>query len=188
MGGSISPTKSLPVNGFFYPLVSTLRRSLGTTGVLLLWLLGLGVLPACSQNLPEEAWVSRVIDGDTIQLSDGHRVRYLGIDAPEVRRRVGDEWVVDPEPFAEEATAFNRQRVEGKSVRLEYDVRSYDRFGRLLAYVYAGGTMINRELLKAGLSRPMTIAPNARYAEEFKALAEEAEHEHRGLWSRAAAR
>lgn len=134
------------------------------------------------RSLPREATVRRVIDGDTIELADGQLVRYLGIDAPEVRRRVGDRWVVDPEPFAKAAMEANRRLVEGKTVRLEYDVQTHDRFGRLLAYVYVGDVMVNAELLREGFAQLLTIPPDVKYVERFRALVEEARQERRGLW------
>ena len=137
--------------------------------------------------LPTEASVRRVIDGDTIELSDGRLVRYIGVDTPEARRRVGGQWVEDPEPLAQDATAFNRQQVEGRRVRLEYDAQTHDRFGRLLAYVYVGGTMVNAALLEAGFAQPMTIPPNVRYAERFRALTAQARAEGRGVWGPGAA-
>ena len=139
-------------------------------------------LASCGAALPREASVRRVVDGDTIELMDGRLVRYIGIDAPEVRRRVGDRWVVDPEPMGREATEFNRRLVEGKRVRLEYDAQTHDRFGRLLAYIYSGNTMVNAEMIRSGFAQPLTIPPNVRHAEEFRALAEEARRENRGLW------
>ena len=128
-----------------------------------------------------------------MELSSGQLVRYIGIDTPEVRRRArpgdrewqateGDRWVVDPEPLALEATAFNRQLVEGKHVRLEYDVQTQDRFGRLLAYVYVGDVMVNAELVQAGFAQLLTIPPDVKYADRFRALAEEARRNNRGLW------
>ena len=86
-----------------------------------------------------------------------------------------------------EATEFNRRLVEGKAVRLEYDVQTHDRFGRLLAYVYVTPdgereVMANAELLRVGLAQPLTIPPNVRHAERFRALAEEARRDRRGLW------
>ena len=72
------------------------------------------------------ATVREVIDGDTIVLDDGRKVRYLGINAPE-----------HGQPYAREATNFNRRLVSGLSVRLEFDQERQDRHGRLLAYVYA---------------------------------------------------
>lgn len=127
--------------------------------------------------------VRRVIDGDTIELTDGRLVRYLGIDTPEVRRKVGEEWVVDPEPLAHTATEANRELVEGKAVRLEYDVQTHDRYGRTLAYVYVGNRMVNEALLEAGYAQAMTIPPNVRYAQRFRAAAKAARSARRGLWS-----
>ncbi len=125
---------------------------------------------------------------------DGRLVRYIGIATPEVRRRarpgdrdwragVGERWIVDPEPFSQAATEANRRLVEGKSVRLEYDVQMHDRYGRVLAYVYVGERMVNAELLAAGYAQLLTIPPNVRYVERFRNLASEARQARRGLWA-----
>ncbi|MBI3088481.1 MAG: thermonuclease family protein [Candidatus Omnitrophica bacterium] len=140
-------------------------------------------LASCSAALPEQAVVRRVIDGDTVELADGRLVRYVGIDTPEVRRRSGTGWVEDPEPFGREATEANRQLVEGRAVRLEYDVRTHDDYGRLLAYVYVGGEMVNARLLEDGYAQLLTIPPNVKYAERFRRLAQEARRAQRGLWA-----
>ena len=140
------------------------------------------VLASCGAALPHEPTVRRIIDGDTVELTDGRLLRYIGVDTPEVRRKVGDEWVLDPEPMAQEAAAFNRALVEGKRIRCVYDVQTHDRFGRLLAYVYVGETMVNAELVRAGFAQPMTIPPNVAHAEEFRALFTEARDARRGLW------
>ena len=146
----------------------------------------LALLSSCGGALPEHARVRRVIHGDTLELRDGRLVRYLGIDTPEVRRKDGERWVVAPEPFAEAATEANRRLVEGKIVRLAYDVQTHDRVGRLLAYVYvpdgAGEVMVNAELVRQGFAQPLTIPPNVRHAQVFRALAEEARVLRRGLW------
>ena len=147
----------------------------------------LALLSSCGGALPEQAHVRRVVDGDTIELQDGRLVRYIGIDTPEVRRKDGTHWVVDPEPFAEAATEANRRLVEGQTVRLVYDVQTHDRFGRLLAYVYVpdgrGERMVNAELVRQGFAQPLTIPPNVRSAELFRTLAAEARRERRGLWA-----
>jgi micrococcal nuclease len=166
--------------------------------------LTLGLSSGGQAALPDSASVRRVIDGDTIELTDGRLIRYLGVDAPELRRRVGEEWIVDPEPGAQAAAEANRRWVEGRTVRLEYDVATHDRFGRLLAYVYvesgrdivaaageppaddrgAGEVMVNAELLRAGYAQPLTIPPNVRYAERFRALTREAQAAGRGVWAK----
>ena len=140
-------------------------------------------LLGCGSALPKEARIRRVVDGDTVQLSDGRLLRYIGINAPEVRRKVAGRWVEAPEPFAFAAAEANRQLVEGRKVRLEYDVQTRDRFGRLLAYLYVDDAMVNEELVREGLAQPMTIRPDVKYAERFRELAEEARRENRGMWA-----
>lgn len=130
----------------------------------------------------KDLYVSRVIDGDTIELSSGERVRYIGIDTPELRQRNGSAWVYDPRPYAEEAKEFNRNLVEGRSVRLEFDVQKRDKFGRLLAYVYLGDKMVNIELLKEGYAMIYTYPPNVKYVEEFLKAQLDARENERGLW------
>jgi len=137
----------------------------------------------CASAFPEQAHVRRVIDGDTVELRDGRLVRYIGIDAPEVRRRDGEQWVVDPEPYGREAAEANRQLVEGKTVRLEYDVERFDRYGRLLAYLYVGDQMVNAALLQAGDAQLLTIPPNVKYVERFRQLVAQARAAGRGLWA-----
>ncbi len=140
-------------------------------------------IPGCANGSPNhEVLVQRVIDGDTVQLSDGRLVRYIGIDTPEMRRKVGDVWKLEPEPFAQEATEANRRLVEGRKVRLEYDAQTQDRFGRLLAYVYVNGTLVNEYLLEEGYAHPITIPPNVRFAPRFQAMSRKARAEHKGLW------
>ena len=139
-------------------------------------------------GLPEQARVRRVIDGDTVELDDSRLVRYIGIDAPELRRRIGGRWVMDPEPFAQAATDANVRLVGGRRVRMAYDVQTHDRFGRLLAYVYVPGggppdeVMVNEELIRQGFAQLLTIPPDVKHAERFRALAEEARAARRGLW------
>ena len=140
----------------------------------------------------------RVIDGDTIELTDGRMIRYLGIDAPEVHRkahpgeaawREGRQgWIADPEPFGQEATIANRRLVEDVALTLEYDRERFDRYGRTLAYVYAGPVMVNEALMRQGWARPLAIPPDVKYAKRFRALADEARASRRGLWNEAVCR
>ena len=127
--------------------------------------------------------VNRVIDGDTIELSNRERVRYIGIDTPEVREKKDSEWIYNPRPYAEEASAFNKKLVEGKSVRLEFDVQKRDKYKRLLAYVYAGEDMANLEMVKQGYGMIYTYPPNVKYTEKFLEAQKEARDNKRGLWS-----
>ncbi len=126
--------------------------------------------------------MARVIDGDTIELQNGESVRYIGIDAPELRRRLGDRWIADPQPFAVEALKENRRLVEGKTVRLEYDRVRRDRFGRLLAYVFTDQLFVNAHLLEGGWARLLVIRPNVLYTRLFRRLERLARRDARGLW------
>ncbi len=124
-----------------------------------------------------------VVDGDTIHVRVADRiekVRYIGVNAPEVHHpRKGEE------PGGREAMAVNRGLVEGKTVRLELDVRPRDRYGRLLAYVWVGETMINAELVRLGYAQVMTVPPNVRHQGLFLKLQRDARQAGRGLWKRA---
>ena len=126
--------------------------------------------------------VVRVSDGDTIRvrLASGReeRVRYIGVDTPETAKPGAPA-----ECFADRAAAFNARLVDGRTVRLVRDVEERDRYGRLLAYVYAGETFINAELIRRGYAQPLTVPPNVRQAGRFRRLAEEARRAGSGLWA-----
>jgi micrococcal nuclease len=126
--------------------------------------------------------VERVIDGDTIVLASGERVRYIGIDTPE------SVHPAKPVEFlAKEASEFNRLLVEGKDIRLEFDVETKDKYGRLLAYVFVDTVFVNAELVRQGYAQILTIPPNVKYAEVFVKLQQKAREAHRGLWDPEAA-
>lgn len=121
--------------------------------------------------------VSKVIDGDTIVLNTGQRVRYVRINTPEVSR--ADKIT---RAMAERAKAYNEGLVLGKDIRLEYDVEKQDHWGRLLAYVYVGNLMVNAEMVSAGYASASPHRPNVKYASLFKKLEQEARHKKKGLW------
>ena len=128
--------------------------------------------------LGEQARVERVIDGDTVLLRGGWKVRYIGIDAPEMFGLDGQ-----PEAFAREALRLNQELVGGKTVRLGRDRRDLDRFGRPLRYVYAGETFVNAELVRQGLAYAFPLPPDTRHAALFARLEREARREQRGMWA-----
>jgi len=141
------------------------------------------VFTGCSANSPSPkkpylASVKRVIDGDTIILWNGERVRYIGINTPELHHPKKPV-----EYLAKEANQFNERLVGGKKVRLEFDVERRDRYGRLLAYIYLeDGTFVNAEMLKAGYAQLMTFPPNIKHVDLFIKLQREARENNRGLW------
>ena len=145
-------------------------------------LLYLSLLLSCSSSSFKEAVVSKVIDGDTIELSNGERVRYIGMDTPESHQKKGSEWVYAPQQYAQAAKEFNEKLVLGKKVKLEFDVEKRDRYGRLLAYVYVDRVMANAEILKCGYGFLYTYPPNVKYVELFVKLQKEARENNRGLW------
>jgi micrococcal nuclease len=121
-----------------------------------------------------------VIDGDTIVVSlDGGQesVRYIGVDTPETAKPGAP-----PECFADEATEINRDLLEDGPIRLRFDRERRDRYGRLLAYVYAGPTLLNAELARRGVARTLTIEPNTARAGLLARLEARAARNARGLW------
>ncbi|MBM3243951.1 MAG: thermonuclease family protein [Candidatus Omnitrophica bacterium] len=78
---------------------------------------------------------------------------------------------------------FTKKLVEGKRVSLEFDVERYDKYKRLLAYVYLkDGTFVNAEIVKEGYASLMTYPPNVKYADLFLRLYRQARENKRGLW------
>lgn len=126
----------------------------------------------------ERLFVVRVIDGDTIKLSNGEKVRLIGVDTPET---------VHPskpvEYFGREASKFTKQLCEGKTVRLEYDWQKTDKYGRTLAYIYlTDGRLVNAEIIKEGYGFAYTKFP-FKYLEEFRQYEREAREKGKGLWA-----
>ncbi|MFA5389245.1 MAG: thermonuclease family protein [Candidatus Omnitrophota bacterium] len=127
--------------------------------------------------------VTRVSDGDTIELANGETVRYIGIDTPEIREKDGSGWSYNPMPYAERAREFNKKFIGNKPVRLEFDVRKKDKYNRLLAYVYIEDKMANIEIVKEGLAMIYTYPPNIKYSQDFLDAQKEAKDNERGLWA-----
>ena len=121
-------------------------------------------------------WVD---DGDTIVVAGGERVRYLGINTPEVAHK--DE---PGEPFGDEAKAFNKKLVQGRWINLELAEQQRDPYGRLLAYVFlADGTFVNGKLVRQGYAHLLRKQPKLRYWERLLALQRQALKKKKGMWS-----
>lgn len=124
--------------------------------------------------------VSRVIDGDTIEvLIDGEKktVRYIGMNTPET---------VHPskpvECFGVEASIKNKELVANKKVRLVKDISETDKYGRLLRYVYVGDTFVNLTLVEEGYANAVSYPPDVTFNEEFRKAEQKARENKRGLW------
>lgn len=126
------------------------------------------------------ATVTRVIDGDTIEVSLRGRtvdVRLIGVDTPET--------VHPSEPvecFGPEASSFTSSRLSGERVRLEFDVERTDRYGRTLAYVWLDDKLFNRMLVRQGFAQVSIYPPNVKYVERFTAAQRAARESNAGLW------
>jgi len=125
----------------------------------------------------EVAKVKRVIDGDTIELSDGRKVRYIGIDTPETKDpRVGVEC------FGKEASQRNKELVEGKTIYLEKDVSETDRYSRLLRYVWLKETLVNKQLVTEGYAFASSFPPDIARQDELRKAEQNARTRLLGLW------
>lgn len=135
--------------------------------------------------------VVKVFDGDTIGLENREKVRLIGIDTPEnwhsdkldrdVRRTGLDHRTIMK--MGEKSKRFTTSLVNGKCVRVEFDIEKRDRYRRLLAYVYLpDGRMLNAELLKEGYAKIYTFPLNVKYVDLFTRLEREARQNKKGFW------
>jgi endonuclease YncB( thermonuclease family) len=126
----------------------------------------------------EHTKVVRVVDGDTIEIEGGQKVRYIGIDTPET---------VSPgkpvQCYGKEATEKNKQLVEGQEIDMEKDVSEKDSFGRLLRYVYVGTTFVNHYLVEQGFAYAATFPPDVKFQDMFVEAQQEAREGKLGLWN-----
>ena len=117
--------------------------------------------------------VTKVIDGDTIEIETGERVRLLGIDTPELNARWGGE-----------ARKQTYQLVYGKEIRLELDREKRDKYGRVLAYVWLGDLLVNEKLVKDGYARLYVFDKEAKlkYLDRLIVAQESAKEHLDGFW------
>ena len=128
--------------------------------------------------------VKKISDGDTFWIyngtDEGEKIRLIGVDAPESRKVFKKEEGY----YGKESKIYLTNLLKGKRVKLEYDVRRKDQYGRTLAYVYLqDGTFVNAELVKNGYAMVMTVPPNVKNADLFVKLQREARENNRGLWA-----
>ena len=164
------------------------RKSTNVVSLLALAVAGLGTYSFFSTgdqpdkneaDSSQQVTVSHVVDGDTIRVSkpgetETTRVRLLNIDTPEL----------DKECYGEEAKRFVEDLLpEGSTVRLEYDQQRADHYGRELAGVYAGETLVNKGVAAAGLAVPVLVQPNDLYYDEISDAVAAAKHEGKGVFA-----
>lgn len=149
------------------------RKSLLTLS--LICLISLSSMPS------PDGMVKWVYDGDTILLTTGQKVRYVGIDAPEMGHGGKED-----DYMAGASKAYNRRLVGKRRVKLEFDQVRRDSHGRLLAYVFLeNGDMVNALLVRRGLAHIMVQKPNLRYFSLLLENQRQAMKRKIGIWGRA---
>src|SRR5215203_616225 len=146
-------------------------------------LLGQPTTPALAQTDTQQVRVTRVVDGDTIEVSPRtvgtEDVRLIGVNTPEV-------FGIEAQRCGREASAFTTEALGGQDVTLEFDVGRVDPYGGALAYVWVpdlDGVLFNETLLRRGLARVLSVEPNVRYEDRFLAAEKEAKANDVGVWA-----
>ena len=161
------------------------RRPAALVTLLFLGLVALRLGQGCllqpaPESLAEGTYrVRRVVDGDTLLLENGARLRLIGVDTPETVKENSPV-----EPWGPQASAFSKQFLAAGNVRLQLDRERLDRYDRFLVYAWVDDRLLNEELLRAGLARARL---GFNYSESFKRRFRQAEAEaqdaQRGIWS-----
>ena len=128
-----------------------------------------------------------MIDGDTVELDNGSKVRFIGINTPESTNTI--------EPYGKEASDYTKRRLEGKQIYIQKDVSETDKYGRLLRYIWLEipsdemneqeirTKLFNAELVLNGYAEPYPFPPDVKYKDYFEKFALEAQEQGIGLWS-----
>ena len=135
----------------------------------------------------EAVTVERVVDGDTLKLTDGRRIRLIGINTPESTKRT--------EKYGKEASQYTTSKLNGKQVWIQKDISETDRYDRLLRIVWVDiptddldeneirTKMFNADLVINGYAEPSTFQPDVKYSDYFIKFAREAREQNTGLWA-----
>ncbi len=127
--------------------------------------------------------VLRVVDGDTFKcMIDGKEqtVRLIGVDTPESVNPNKEKNTVE----GKIASEYTKRYLEDRDVELEYDIQKTDKYGRVLAYVWNGDTLFNFKLIRDGIAKPMTIAPNVKYSKIIRNLEKKAVENNKGFFNK----
>ena len=139
------------------------------------------ILFATAHYASAQSWhtVKWVNDGDTIVLTNGKRIRYIGINSPEI-----DHGKHKAQPFGYAAKTFNKQMVLNRKIRLDFDLEGKDRYGRLLAYIFLpDGIFLNERMLQKGYAFFLYRKPNLKYNQRLLKAQQEAMKARKGLWN-----
>ena len=135
----------------------------------------------------EAVTVERVVDGDTLKLTDGRRIRLIGVNTPESTKRT--------EEYGKEASQYTTSKLNEKQVWIQKDISETDRYDRLLRIVWVDiptddmdekeirTKMFNADLVINGYAEPSTFQPDVKYSDYFIKFAREAREQNTGLWA-----
>ena len=124
------------------------------------------------RNLKPGATVSKIIDGDTFELSDGRTVRLIGVDTPEIDM-----------PFYDEAAAFTESVLIGREIDFEFDKVNSDKYGRLLLYAFVDSNFVNETIIRNGLGIVYLFESDLKYADALIESQKRARTARLGIWS-----
>jgi len=155
------------------------NRHLSLHSCLCLALLAIFFLVTAGYSSAQTGYVVKwVNDGDTIVLTNGWRVRYIGINAPEI-----DHENQKAQPYGYLARSFNKKIVGSQKIVLEFDEERRDRYGRLLAYIFlADGSCLNSRMLENGMAFYLYRRPNVKYDKRLLKKQQDAMKAQKGLW------
>lgn len=131
-------------------------------------------------QVDEWVTISKVIDGDTVHLNDGRKIRFIAVNTPEIGRKGKAS-----QPFARKAfKALKKILAHSKKVGLSYDQDKKDRYQRILAYItLENGHSVGRELLRQGLAHTIVVPPNTKYINCYREVEEKARALRLGIWT-----
>ncbi|CAN2042870.1 micrococcal nuclease [Candidatus Magnetomoraceae bacterium gMMP-15] len=123
-------------------------------------------------------YVKYISDGDTIILRNGKKIRYIGINTPEIAHRNKKG-----EPYGQAAKKFNKKLVNGKKVFIIFDSNKFDQYGRILGYIFLkDGTFINARMIEEGYAYCLYYFPNIKHSNIFLKLQRKAMSQKKGIW------
>lgn len=131
----------------------------------------------------EVVFIESIIDGDTVQTQTHRVIRLIGINAPEIHKRIQGKWIYQPEAYAEQSKLFLSQLIQFKTIQLEYGRQSKDKFNRYLGYLWVNNQLVEKEILKEGLATLFLKEPNIKYADTLILSQRDAIQKHKGIWS-----
>jgi endonuclease YncB( thermonuclease family) len=134
-----------------------------------------------ARQIDERVQVIYVFDGDTVKLTDGRRVRLIGINTPEMGRKSRQE-----EPFAGEARASLKDLLDNNNriLLLQHGNDNHDHYGRLLAHAFLdNGDNVAARLLKRGMATTLVVPPNTWAMDCYQRLENTARIDKAGLWA-----